>query len=169
MSNNYDINDDFYIMEELINETVEKLQYPGPVIIGKFKEKERNIAEALCAKENKFCIYTIDDKDYIYNPFTKESELIVDTFVQRELDMINDIIVNAIIHGADGGGSYESNKEGLMEAMRLYLSYKKLEEKFVVKEQDVTVQDTKTGSVEVWPAIQFVKIEKKDKEKKKDK
>lgn len=35
----------------------------------------------------------------------------------NQIDLINDIIFNSIMHGADIGGSYDANEEGLVKSI----------------------------------------------------
>lgn len=43
-----------------------------------------------------------------------------------EIALINQIIKEAIIHGADAGGSYEQNNEALTKAVNDWLEYKNI-------------------------------------------
>ena len=43
-----------------------------------------------------------------------------------EIGLINDILEQAVRHGADIGGSYDSNENGLLDAIYKYLIYKYL-------------------------------------------
>lgn len=43
-----------------------------------------------------------------------------------EIGLINDILEQAVRHGADIGGSYESNEDGLLDAIYKYLIYRRL-------------------------------------------
>lgn len=56
-----------------------------------------------------------------------------------EIDIINDIVKQAIIHGADCGGSYDNNRENLTNAMNRWISLRKLHGKLIV--QEVTCDD----------------------------
>ena len=49
----------------------------------------------------------------------------------------NKVISEAVIHGADIGGSYDSNEAGLTEAINEWLKYKKLDHLFCVEIRDV--------------------------------
>lgn len=46
--------------------------------------------------------------------------------IQNEINLINDIILNAVIHGADSGGSYNSNEDGLKQAINAWITEKNL-------------------------------------------
>lgn len=72
--------------------------------------------------------------------------------IEKEIEIINNIIKSAIIHGADSGGSYDQNKEGLLEAITIWLEMKKLLNQYTISL--VEVQD-KTGLLDVY---QIVKI-----------
>ena len=41
-----------------------------------------------------------------------------------EIYLINKIVREAVMHGADAGGSYDSNTEGLTKALQQYLNLK---------------------------------------------
>lgn len=43
-----------------------------------------------------------------------------------EIGLINDILEQAVRHGADIGGSYDSNENGLLDAIYKYLIYRGL-------------------------------------------
>lgn len=43
---------------------------------------------------------------------------------EKEIELINNIIANAIIHGADSGGSYEQNEEELTRVVNEWLKFK---------------------------------------------
>lgn len=52
--------------------------------------------------------------------------------MEQEIQLINDIIVNAIAHGADMGGSYEQNVMGLSKAMNRWIQEKGLQDSYHV-------------------------------------
>ena len=52
--------------------------------------------------------------------------------MEREIELINEIIANAIIHGGDWGGTYESNMENLVIAVNNWLREKGLKDKYHV-------------------------------------
>lgn len=41
--------------------------------------------------------------------------------MEKQVELVNDIIFNAIMHGADPGGSYDCNKEGLYRSIENWL------------------------------------------------
>ena len=41
--------------------------------------------------------------------------------MEKQIELINDIIFNAIMHGADPGGSYDCNEEGLYRSIENWL------------------------------------------------
>lgn len=41
-----------------------------------------------------------------------------------EISLINKIVREAVMHGADPGGSYDSNEEGLTKALQRYIDFK---------------------------------------------
>lgn len=55
--------------------------------------------------------------------------------MDKEIKLINDIIAEAIIHGADSGGSYENNEEDLFAAVNEWLKFKGLQGRYVLKER----------------------------------
>jgi hypothetical protein len=52
--------------------------------------------------------------------------------IEDEINLINDIIDNAVSHGGDGGGSYDSNGYDLESSIRQWLDYKGLSEEYTV-------------------------------------
>ena len=53
----------------------------------------------------------------------------------KEIKLINDIIAESIIHGADSGGSYEQNEENLTVAVNKWLRFKGISDKYILKER----------------------------------
>ena len=51
----------------------------------------------------------------------------------KEIAFINSIISNAIIHGADSGGSYNQNEEGLLDSVNAWLRFKNLDKLYHLK------------------------------------
>lgn len=60
--------------------------------------------------------------------------------MEKEIEIINRIADEAIRHGADGGGSYENNLDGLMKSMNDWLEYKNLSDQYEVDENDMWPQ-----------------------------
>lgn len=54
--------------------------------------------------------------------------------MEKEIKIVNKIIREAIIHGADLGGSYRQNEENLVNAISEWLELKGLSDKYVVKD-----------------------------------
>lgn len=54
--------------------------------------------------------------------------------MEKEIWIINKIIREAIIHGADNGGSYEQNEKSLVKAIYEWLELKDLSDKYKIKE-----------------------------------
>lgn len=52
--------------------------------------------------------------------------------IETEIDLINHILEQAVRHGADIGGSYESNENGLLDAIYKYLIYRGLYDRYKV-------------------------------------
>lgn len=52
--------------------------------------------------------------------------------LEKEIYVINKIIKEAIIHGADSGGSYESNKDNLVNAINEWLNMKNLSCEYII-------------------------------------
>ena len=67
--------------------------------------------------------------------------------MDKEISLINKIIVNAELNGADSGGSYRSNEKKLVESMNEYLQFKNLQNKYDVR---------MTNRIDGW--YQFVEI-----------
>lgn len=49
-----------------------------------------------------------------------------------EIGLVNDILEQAVRHGADIGGSYDSNENGLLDAIYKYLIYRGLHVRYKV-------------------------------------
>lgn len=54
--------------------------------------------------------------------------------MEREIQIINKIIEEAVIHGADSGGSYDQNEEGLLRAINDWLEMKDLSTEYEIVE-----------------------------------
>lgn len=52
--------------------------------------------------------------------------------IETEIDLINHILEQAVRHGADIGGSYESNENSLLDAIYKYLIYRGLYDRYKV-------------------------------------
>ena len=50
----------------------------------------------------------------------------------REIELMNDILEQAVAHGADQGGSYSQNEENLIAAVNNWLKFRDLEGVFVI-------------------------------------
>lgn len=72
--------------------------------------------------------------------------------IEKEIEILNNIIKSAIIHGADVGGSYDNNEEGLIEAINTWLEMKELSNQYTISIVEV---GDKTG---IWNMYQIVKI-----------
>lgn len=53
--------------------------------------------------------------------------------MEKEIKIVNKIIREAIIHGADMGGSYEQNESALVSSINKWLELKGLSDEYVVK------------------------------------
>lgn len=70
--------------------------------------------------------------------------------MRDEIALINKIIAEAVMHGADSGGSYDSNEEDLTEAITDWLKFKGIDNDYCVKYQWVR----KTyGHINGWAAV----------------
>lgn len=54
--------------------------------------------------------------------------------MEKEIKIVNKIIREAIIHGADLGGSYEQNEESLVSSINEWLELKGLSDKYIIKD-----------------------------------
>ena len=71
-----------------------------------------------------------------------------------EIGWINELILESMINGADAGGSYDQNEEGLINAMRMYLSFTRKENDY-----DIVYCKCHTTRRGIWYCYQFVKKE----------
>lgn len=53
-----------------------------------------------------------------------------ETDIDKELELINDIIHMAIFHGGDGGGAYFSDAESLNESIQEWLVFRELDKEY---------------------------------------
>lgn len=56
--------------------------------------------------------------------------------IKTEIDLINNILEQAVRHGADIGGSYESNENGLLDAIHKWLVYRGLYDMYKIAYTD---------------------------------
>ena len=56
--------------------------------------------------------------------------------MENEIEIINKIIREAIIHGSDSGGSYEQNEEELTDAVIEWLKLKNLADRYIIAKVD---------------------------------
>lgn len=71
--------------------------------------------------------------------------------VENEINCINQIIIESVIHGADSGGSYDSNENNLIKSLNNWLELKNLKAKYEVKEVEVHIRR------QLWFILQIVK------------
>ena len=76
--------------------------------------------------------------------------------MEQEIQLINDIIVNAIAHGADIGGSYEQNVKGLSEAMNRWIREKGLQDSYHV----ISTYRKINESMGCWPTLEIAPMDK---------
>lgn len=70
--------------------------------------------------------------------------------MREEIALINKIIVEAVMHGADSGGSYNSNEQDLTEAITDWLKFKGIDNDYCVKYQEVRKP---CGHLKGWTAV----------------
>ena len=68
----------------------------------------------------------------------------------EEIELINKIISEAVMHGADAGGSYESNEKDLTMAITNWLKAKGIDNDYCVKYQEVRKP---CGYLNGWTAV----------------
>lgn len=52
--------------------------------------------------------------------------------VEQEVNLINNMIVQAILHGADSGGSYDMNEENLINAICDWIKFKQIQKNYEI-------------------------------------
>jgi hypothetical protein len=62
--------------------------------------------------------------------------------IEKEVNLINNIVLNAIMHGSDAGGSYNSNEDGLKRSLNMWIESKGLTD-YVVQVVDVIYDNGK--------------------------
>lgn len=77
--------------------------------------------------------------------------------MEEEIKIINRIIFESIRHGADSGGSYDSNGDNLIESVEEWLKLKDLQNDYIVEEQEVKILHEKWDLYESWHVFQIVK------------
>lgn len=70
--------------------------------------------------------------------------------MREEIALINKIIAEAVMHGADSGGSYNSNEEDLTMAITNWLKAKGIDNDYCVKYQEVRKP---CGHLNGWTAV----------------
>ena len=71
--------------------------------------------------------------------------------INEEIRIINNIVVQAIIHGGDPGGSYDTNEENLVSVLNDWLECKNLFGKYVV-----IIDDNVKGCASATPQIKKI-------------
>ena len=80
-----------------------------------------------------------------------------DDNMEEEIKIINRIIFESVKHGADAGGSYDSNGDNLIESVEEWLKLKGLQNDYTVEEQEVKILHKKWNLYENWSVFQIVK------------
>lgn len=53
--------------------------------------------------------------------------------MENHIEILNNLICEAVTHGGDAGGPYYSNTKGIVDAIDKYLEFFKLDNDFIVK------------------------------------
>jgi hypothetical protein len=56
--------------------------------------------------------------------------------MEKQIELVNNIIFNAIMHGADPGGSYDCNRDGLLNSIDQWMAHNHITG-YLVKEVDI--------------------------------
>lgn len=70
--------------------------------------------------------------------------------MENQIKLINKIVFEAVRDGADGGGAYHSNEEGLRQAMEDWVSANNL------VGYDVVETEVSDGGFGLWDVLQIV-------------
>ena len=62
--------------------------------------------------------------------------------INKEIELVNNLIIQAVMHGADTGGSYDCNEDGLVLSIQDWVEFKGIEDKYTVMEIEVIVNDS---------------------------
>lgn len=62
--------------------------------------------------------------------------------IEEEINVINEIVKQSVIHGGDAGGAYLSNEEMTVRYLQIWLEKKELSDKYKV----ITEEKSKKGS-----------------------
>jgi len=129
-----------------------------PLFIGKFDSIEEAKLYYYNSELSETCIFICGIVEYIINYNEDKSEILI-TYVgnryMMQVSIINEIILNAIKHGADFGGllAYNSNEQGLIDAMKKYLDTDyELRKTYEIKSK-VKVKDNEGY---IWSVPQFI-------------
>lgn len=57
--------------------------------------------------------------------------------MEQEIRILNNIIFQAIIHGGDSGGPYQTNEKALMASINSWLCFKGLTEEYGIAKVDL--------------------------------
>lgn len=68
--------------------------------------------------------------------------------MEKEIQIVNKIIREAVIHGADAGGSYDQNEENLIDSIKAWLNLKGLNDEY-----DIDIIPVGDG----WSVYQIIK------------
>lgn len=78
--------------------------------------------------------------------------------MDREVELVNKIIRESIIHGADWGGSYDSNEERLIKSIEEWIIFKELQHKYTIGK----VRFDEPSTYSYWIMYQIVPITEKN-------
>ena len=79
--------------------------------------------------------------------------------MDREVELVNKIIKESIIHGADWGGSYDTNEKNLIESIEEWIIFKELQHKYTIGK----VRFDEPLKYSYWIMYQIVPIKEKQK------
>ena len=72
--------------------------------------------------------------------------------MEKEIEIINKIIKESVIHGADSGGSYDQNEKRLLESINEWMEFKGISKEYTAMYIKI---DCKTKGI--WEIIQIVR------------
>jgi hypothetical protein len=127
-----------------------------PLFIGKFDSIEEAKLYYYNSELSETCIFICGIVEYIINYNEDKSKILI-TYVgnryMMQVSIINEIILNAVIAiGADFCGSYQSNTQGLIDAMKKYLDTDyELRKIYEIKSEEV-----KDNEGYIWIIPQFI-------------
>ena len=73
---------------------------------------------------------------------------------KQEIQLMNKIIEQAVIHGGDDGGAYFCNPNGIEKAIKNWLKFKGLDKEYIVIMTEISYYDNEKFEFNIIPKIE---------------